>query len=197
MKKELEKLSLTKDQYFTLGILMLVFSIVLGVVSFFVAGLSAGMGIVLIFVAAEMGFLGYWFCRLSSELSNSSDPDRLKNHEPSVKAKKNYCAFSVFLAVVFIACAASSVLTITLSSSPSDSDNQALFQTYQTQQSSQTLEQTSKTADNITVPPVVYATENGKRYHYSASCAGENCFAITIEEAQRHLLTPCLNCASK
>lgn len=42
----------------------------------------------------------------------------------------------------------------------------------------------------------VYVTPTGKRYHYSASCAGENATEATLEQAQNMGLTPCKNCAS-
>lgn len=41
----------------------------------------------------------------------------------------------------------------------------------------------------------VYVTPTGKRYHYSASCAGKNATESTLEQAQNIGLTPCKNCA--
>ena len=42
---------------------------------------------------------------------------------------------------------------------------------------------------------MVYVTPTGKRYHYSASCAGKNATEATLEQAQNMGLTPCKNCA--
>lgn len=41
----------------------------------------------------------------------------------------------------------------------------------------------------------VYVTPTGKRYHYSAKCAGKNATEATLDEAQNMGLTPCKNCA--
>lgn len=42
---------------------------------------------------------------------------------------------------------------------------------------------------------MVYVTPTGKRYHYSASCAGKNATEATLQEAQNRGLTPCKKCA--
>lgn len=42
---------------------------------------------------------------------------------------------------------------------------------------------------------MVYVTPTGKRYHYSASCAGKNATEATLQQAQNRGLTPCKKCA--
>lgn len=42
------------------------------------------------------------------------------------------------------------------------------------------------------LPEVVYVTPTGKRYHFSASCAGENAIAVSIDEVGDR--TPCKTC---
>lgn len=46
------------------------------------------------------------------------------------------------------------------------------------------------------VPSTVYITPTGKRYHYSASCAGKNATPTTISNAKSRGLTPCQKCAA-
>lgn len=57
---------------------------------------------------------------------------------------------------------------------------------------SQTVQQQPDTGYHATV----YVTPTGKRYHYSASCAGKNATASTLEKAKSRGLTPCQKCAS-
>lgn len=42
---------------------------------------------------------------------------------------------------------------------------------------------------------MVYVTPTGKRYHYSASCAGKNATEATLDQATARGLTPCKKCA--
>ena len=46
------------------------------------------------------------------------------------------------------------------------------------------------------IPAVVYITPTGKRYHYSASCAGKNATPSTLADALSSGLTPCQKCAA-
>lgn len=48
---------------------------------------------------------------------------------------------------------------------------------------------------NVT-PSTVYITPTGKRYHYSASCAGKNATPSTLSNAKSRGLTPCQKCAA-
>lgn len=41
----------------------------------------------------------------------------------------------------------------------------------------------------------VYVTPSGKKYHYSASCGGDNSYETTLEEALSEGKTPCKKCA--
>lgn len=55
----------------------------------------------------------------------------------------------------------------------------------------------SVTASGTEVTDVIYASPNGKRYHYKASCCGKNAVEITRDDAARRGLTPCKVCAKR
>ncbi|MGO5027597.1 DUF4236 domain-containing protein [Candidatus Agathobaculum pullicola] len=59
----------------------------------------------------------------------------------------------------------------------------------------QAAEEAAAAATAQTTGRMVYVTPTGKRYHYSASCAGKNATEATLEQAQARGLTPCKNCA--
>ena len=44
---------------------------------------------------------------------------------------------------------------------------------------------------------LIYATPNGKRYHYKSSCAGINALEISRNDISKRGLTPCGTCAKK
>ena len=50
-------------------------------------------------------------------------------------------------------------------------------------------------SDSIARGSTVYVTPKGKKYHYSASCAGKNARATTLSEAQASGKGPCSKCA--
>lgn len=59
----------------------------------------------------------------------------------------------------------------------------------------QAAEEAAAAAATQTTGRMVYVTPTGKRYHYSASCAGKNATETTLEQAKNMGLTPCKNCA--
>ena len=46
----------------------------------------------------------------------------------------------------------------------------------------------------VTYSGVVYVTPTGKRYHYSASCAGKNARSTSLSAAKSSGKTPCRSC---
>ena len=40
----------------------------------------------------------------------------------------------------------------------------------------------------------VYRTPSGKRYHYSSTCGGKNSYEVSLDEAKKSGLTPCMKC---
>ncbi len=48
---------------------------------------------------------------------------------------------------------------------------------------------------DISATDGVYRTPAGKRYHFLATCGGENSYLTVLEEAQAAGLTPCQKCA--
>ncbi len=63
--------------------------------------------------------------------------------------------------------------------------------------SSSTVSQSASSSDNVEYNGRnVYRTPNGKRYHYSASCAGKNASAISLSQAISSGLTGCNSCVN-
>ena len=56
-------------------------------------------------------------------------------------------------------------------------------------------ETTSETTTENPTEKTVYVTPSGKRYHFSASCAGKNALPTTLSKAEEDGYTPCQKCA--
>ena len=53
----------------------------------------------------------------------------------------------------------------------------------------------SSSSSGVVRGSTVYVTPSGKKYHYSASCAGKNARATTLSAAQASSKCPCSKCA--
>ena len=53
----------------------------------------------------------------------------------------------------------------------------------------------SSSSSGVVRGSTVYVTPSGKKYHYSASCAGKNARATTLSAAQASGKGPCSKCA--
>ena len=53
----------------------------------------------------------------------------------------------------------------------------------------------SSSSSGVVRGSTVYVTPSGKKYHYSASCAGKNARATTLSAAQDSSKCPCSKCA--
>lgn len=193
MKKEIAKLGLTKKQYFVLGALMMLFCLLLGAGVFFIVDISLPLGIVLAVVAIESGFAGYCFCGVSSDISKQDDGVDA-NPVSDGKSSRNLVAVSALLAFIFVAC----IISVSfVAGSKLTKIGEKTAELSADEQSVQADSETDTADADDFQNSIVYATPNGERYHYSSKCAGSGSFAITIEEAQKHSLTPCRSCASE
>ena len=197
MTRQIEKLGLTVKQYTVLGTVMMISCLALSAGAFFLADDSLQIGIVLAVVAVEFGIIGYFFLKVAGMLSMSDDPIMTDAHRPSDKSRRNMAAVSTLAALILSACVACA-MTIGCFKPKEKTGMPAVVtaaadeveesQTYEAEAPDEEIEEKQQI-------DVVYATSTGKRYHYSARCAGPSCFAITIQEALDHSLTPCKNCA--
>lgn len=198
MRGLFEKLGLTQSQYSVLGALMMILSVLLSVEAFLVADYSLSTCIAIALVAIESGLIGYCFRRIAGDLSTCDDPKKLEEHRISDKSRKNAASVCAFIALMVVVCVVGAIL----SAGPKDDPKVAAenVQTAITQAATQETvsADASVSADGEEVDEnyCVYATPSGKRYHFSPECAGDTCFAITIEEALAHSLTPCRKCVS-
>ena len=65
----------------------------------------------------------------------------------------------------------------------------------QTPASPSSKKPTTSVESNKNNSKVVYRTPNGRRYHYSATCGGENSYKVSLNDALKSGLTPCKKCA--
>lgn len=65
----------------------------------------------------------------------------------------------------------------------------------QTSASPSSNKPTTSVESNKNNSNVVYRTPSGKRYHYSATCGGENSYKVSLNDALKSGLTPCKKCA--
>ena len=200
MRKEIEKLCLSENQYRSLGLLMIALCVILCVMIYFCAEFSLLLAIVYAVIGLEFLMIGFSFRKFANEISLSEDREFLQRHQYSAKSRKNRNMIIAFCVTLFLLCIISfftvSDFEITVSKKVESSSSVSTTVT-----ENKTVEETvSKKVKEIEEEEyeddhsVVYATKSGKRYHYSSSCAGENSFAITIEEASKHSLTPCKKC---
>lgn len=192
MTRQIEKLGLTVKQYTVLGTVMMVSCTVLGACAFFVADNSLFAGIVLAVVAVEFGFVGYCSLKVSVRLSECDDRKTLDDHRASGKSRRNMTAVSTPAAIVLIACVVCAVTSVCFK--PKEEADAAIVTETNIEKAAAPETEVDAEAIEEEILDVVYATPTGKRYHYSARCAGSSCFAITMQEAQNHSLTPCKNC---
>lgn len=192
MVREIEKLGLTQKQYGVLGTTMMVLCISLSAGAFFLADASLALGIAFAVVAVEFGFVGYCFRKVSVELASCDDPALLAKHKPSEKSQRNTTAVSLFVTLISLVC----VLCV-IAIGDFRFTKEVPEPVAQSEQAAQMYETDDVPEDDVIQPEIVYATPSGKRYHYSAECAGKTSFAITMEEALNHSLTPCKKCADE
>ncbi|MBQ7580658.1 MAG: hypothetical protein IJU39_05055 [Clostridia bacterium] len=194
MRGLFEKLGLTQSQYSVLGALMMILSVLLSVEAFLVADYSLSTCIAIALVAIESGLIGYCFRRIAGDLSTCDDPKKLEEHKISDKSRKNAASICAFIALMVVVCVVGAVL----SANPQDGLETAAEVTAQAlpQETVSAEASVSAGGEEIDENYCVYATPSGKRYHFSPQCAGDTCFAITIEEALAHSLTPCQKCVS-
>ncbi|MBQ3562919.1 MAG: hypothetical protein IJA13_05170 [Clostridia bacterium] len=65
----------------------------------------------------------------------------------------------------------------------------------QTPASPSSKKPTTSVESNKNNSNVVYRTPKGERYHYSATCGGENSYKVSLKDALKSGLTPCKKCA--
>ena len=65
----------------------------------------------------------------------------------------------------------------------------------QTPASPSSKKPTTSVESNKNNSNVVYITPTGERYHYSATCGGENSYKVSLNDALKSGLTPCKKCA--
>lgn len=217
MKREIEKLHLTSNQYRTLGTFMMVFTILICIGAYFVSDYSIVLSIVLGLIGIETAFIGYVFRKVAGEIENSTNEQFLSKHRYSPESKRNRNTIVVFLVSIAIVCIISVgyCTDVKIEIRSKDSENVSSSQGTNSLMSGSNLsevysigmqendvqevenqgdEQDYAQGNEEDNKSVVFATNTGKCYHYSQKCAGEKSFAITIQEAQRHSLTACKKC---
>ena len=206
MKKGIEKLALTQGQYAVLGIVLIAACVLLCAASFWVADQSWLLGAVIACVAVEAGLFGIVFRKVSAELSECSDPAIAALHVKSEKSRNNTFCVWLVIALSIVICAFFTVVFLKYSNVENADFQEASTTQSQTVYNVQTASQITNSSDaqandapeDLTASDsdavIVFATQTGKRYHFSQNCAGKNCFSITLQEALDHLLTPCMLC---
>lgn len=199
MRKEIEKLCLSENQYRSLGLLMIALCVILCAMIYFCAEFSLLLAIVYAVIGLEFLMIGFSFRKFANEISLSEDREFLQRHQYSAKSRKNRNMIIAFCVTLFLLCIISfftvSDFEITVSkkedsSSVSTTASENITVEEAVSKKVKEIEEEEYVDDHS----VVYATNSGKRYHYSPSCAGENSFAITMQEAAKHSLSPCKKC---
>ena len=187
MNRQIEKLALTPREYSVFGTLMMVLCILFGVAAFCLADYSFAFSGALAAVAVESGFVGYCFRCVSVKLKNCDDPGILAQHKATEKSARNSVCISMFMILTIVVCVAGALIFVNFKPlNNAVAHNSMSVQTQETTQASQTQESV--------IPQIVYSTPSGSKYHYSSNCAGKRSFAITMQEALNHSLTPCQKC---
>ena len=75
MKKEIEKLCLTENQYKKLGTAMMLIGELILIAVLFLADYSFLLGMVFSFIGLEFAFVGYYFIKVAGEISKSEDEE--------------------------------------------------------------------------------------------------------------------------
>lgn len=218
MKREIEKLHLTSSQYRTLGTIMMIFTIMICPGVYFVSDYSIVLSVVLSLIGMETAFIGYVFRKVAGEVENSTNEQFLAKHKYSPESRRNGNTIAVFLVSIAIV----SIISICYCTDlkieirTKDSENISLSQEANSLMSgsngsemySMGAKEDEKSVNSEAEieqqddeqeyaeknEGIVFATNTGKCYHYSQKCAGEQSFAVTIQEAQRHSLTACKKC---
>lgn len=198
MKKEIEKLCLTENQYKKLGTAMMLIGELILIAVLFLADYSFLLGMVFSFIGLEFAFVGYYFIKVAGEISKSEDEEFINKHKQNSTGQRNANFINAFIAIILILCILSVVITFKFNEKNQFGIEQTLTQKttvlINTRTSTHTVAQADTTNKNNENHSVVFATNTGKRYHYSQSCAGDKSFAVTIEEALNHNLEPCKKC---
>ena len=201
VKREIEKLCLTENQYRKLGTVMMVIGELLLIAILFLADYSFLLGMVFSFIGLEFAFVGYSFIKVAGEISKSEDEEFIDKHKQNSTGQRNVNFINAFIAIILILCIISVVLTVDFNKKNSSANEQPLSEGMSVSDNSQTTTLSVSQTDAINGEThndenysVVFATNTGKCYHYSQNCAGSKSFAVTIDEALKHNLEPCKKC---
>ena len=178
MKREIEKLNLTKRQYKFIASFLISIAVVIFASVFYTAEISVALSVVFIIVGTEFIVFGFLFNLVADMLQKCDDKDILDNHCLTKKNKRSTLCIASAVVIMLVLLSMSYYFV-----------NKNAFQKAEIVTTDE-AETEVETAEVL----YVYITEKGERYHYNDTCSKGNYFQVTIDEALEKGLTPCKRC---